>query len=361
MVRGLRSRPPPASNHAYKPGHFVYSYRERLRHNTSPHLISSVDGKCVRIHAGERTGPRPFNIAQLRPAPIARHPTYDEQLSAMDSPAHTILHTEKISHGDPRAEEFSDAKRKEILGLIEKGTFRIVLKEEAGLDPNVVPSRYVLTIKHSGDEKSVYKARLALGGHRDKVKLSIVHNTYKLKASSIRLVFALATILGFDILSLDVNQTYLKSASNLKRQVYTRPESIELGPDELLQVLRPLYGLTDSGDYWCDMNSRFHVDKLRMQQSTGDFPLFFRRLCNRLVDVSGTYVDDVIQGGTHEQKRRLQALFAREFDIKLSDDKTFTYVGLECDSKDPSERRISQEKHVNCDSHFPSWTMTHYV
>ena len=57
VVRGLRSRPPPASNHAYKPGDFVYAYRERLRHYTSPHLISSVDGKCVRIHTGECTGP----------------------------------------------------------------------------------------------------------------------------------------------------------------------------------------------------------------------------------------------------------------------------------------------------------------
>ena len=193
----------------------------------------------------------------------------------MHSPALTILHTETISPGDPRAEEFSDAKRKEILGLIEKGTFRIVLKEEAGPDPNVVPSRYVLTIKHSGDEKPVHNARLVLGGHRDKVKLSIVHNTYNLKASSIRLVFALATILGFDIWSLDVKQAYLQSASKLQRQVYTRPESIELGPDERLQVLRPLYGLTDSEDYWCETNSRFHVDKLRMQQSTGDFSLFF--------------------------------------------------------------------------------------
>ena len=57
-------------------------------------------------------------------------------------------------------------------------------------------------------------------------------------------------------------------------------------------------------------------------------------------------MDDVIQDGTPEQKRRLQALFAREFDIKLSDTKMFTYVGLECDSTDPSERLISQEKYI---------------
>ena len=93
----------------------------------------------------------------MRAAPIARHPTYDEQLSFMDSLAHTILHTEKISPGYPRAEEFSDAKRKDILGLIEKRTFRIVLKEEAGPDPNVVPFRYVLTIKHNGDENQYIK------------------------------------------------------------------------------------------------------------------------------------------------------------------------------------------------------------
>ena len=83
-----------------------------------------------------------------------------------------------------------------------------------------------------------------------------------------------------------------------------------------------------------------------MQQSTGNFSLLFRRLCHRLVTVSGSFVDDVVQDGTPEQKERLQAPFTREFDIKLSGTKTFTYVGLECESKDPSERRISQEKYI---------------
>ncbi len=52
---------------------------------------------------------------------------------------------------DPRESLFGDAIRKEILGLIERGTFRLPLLGEAGDNPNVIPCRYVLTIRHALD------------------------------------------------------------------------------------------------------------------------------------------------------------------------------------------------------------------
>jgi len=91
--RGIRSIPPPACDHKYMPGDFFYVYREGVKHYTGPHLIASVYGKQVRLHVGENTGPREFNIAQLRPAPLARLQSMDEILTADTSGPPRVLYT----------------------------------------------------------------------------------------------------------------------------------------------------------------------------------------------------------------------------------------------------------------------------
>jgi Reverse transcriptase (RNA-dependent DNA polymerase) len=113
---------------------------------------------------------------------------------------------------------------------------------------------------------------------------------------------ALASILGFDVWSADICQAYLQSATPLLRDVYVRPNPnvIRLGKDELLKLLQHLYGLADAGDYWSQTLTRFHLTELSMEQATGDFALFFRGIADRLVGISATYVDDILQAGTKE-------------------------------------------------------------
>ena len=344
--RGIRSIPPPACDHKYMPGDFVYLYREGVKHYTGPHLVASVDDKQIRIHVGDRTGPRSFNITQVRPAPITRLHSMDEVLTADNTGPPRILYTEVLTRGDPREKCFDDAKRQELMGLIEKGTFRVVLREEIGQNPNIVPSRYVLAIKHSETGETKMKARFVLGGHRDRDKHTVVHNSTNAKQSSIRLLVALATMLGFDLWSLDVKQAYLQSSANLRRDVFVRPKELNLAPDELLQVIKPLYGLTDSGDYWCETFARFHVRDLRMKQSTGDFALFFKRFSESLVALSATYVDDVLQASSPKFKKNILDIIKSNFDITCDDVAKFVYTGIMCDSSNPKNRTLSQSHYI---------------
>jgi hypothetical protein len=115
------------------------AYRESLREFTGPYTATSFLGKEVLFDLGQSTGPRSFNIAQIKPWPLR------DKLSPLERPQLPLLQdksphaevseiswTEVIYADDPRAQLFDAAKKKGSFGLIEIGTFRLVLSEEAG-------------------------------------------------------------------------------------------------------------------------------------------------------------------------------------------------------------------------------------
>ncbi len=84
-----------------------------------------------------------------------------------------------------------------------------------------------------------------------------------------------------------------------------------------------------------------------MQQKTGDFALFFRRETDKLVALSGSYVDDVIQAGTKKMRRTLQDSIKFEFEIATSEMSRFIFTGLLCDFPNPNLHELSQSHCVN--------------
>jgi hypothetical protein len=107
-----------------------------------------------------------------------------------------------------------------------------------------------------------------------------------------------------------------------------KPSCIDLDPDELLQIMNPLYGLADSGDYWAQTFVRHHLTDLRMTQATGDFSMFFKRAKGALIGMSGCYVDDVIRAGPPEFLAASTRMTEAAFETKTPDTGCFEFLGL---------------------------------
>ena len=77
------------------------------------------------------------------------------------------------------------------------------------------------------------------------------------------------------------------------RKVYLKPpKALNLSSDELLELIKPLYGLPDAGDYW-DRTMADHLRKdINMVPTYHDIALYFLHGKKELKGLVGVYVDD---------------------------------------------------------------------
>lgn len=132
-----------------------------------------------------------------------------------------------------------------------QGTWKIVLNEDIPEGANEMGGRLVLVIKCGSTDKEVMKARLFVQAFRDNIRTSLVQDSATSRQVSARMLVGLVTIIGVRIFSTDVTQAYLQSATGVMHDIYIKPgKDFELAPNQLLKLLEPLYGLSDSRDYW---------------------------------------------------------------------------------------------------------------
>jgi Reverse transcriptase (RNA-dependent DNA polymerase) len=202
---------------------------------------------------------------------------------------------------DPRARapRMVEAKRKEIRGLSAWETLKIDSKREIPQGANVLKGRYVPLIKDIGILNETWKARFVIQGHRDIEKDSMVCSSTNVQHKSLRLLFVLCSMLGFQNWTQDVTQEYLQSSGILARDVfiYNPPPELELTSEHALKLLKALYGLDDSGDFWYRELAHHHRI-VAMHQLTTDSSLWLKFTGNVLQGLSAVYVDDVVLAGT---------------------------------------------------------------
>ena len=133
---------PQATDQVYRVGEDVLVYREGPDQWMGPFIVSKVQDKRITIFDQNRLE-RTFSVQQVKPyrrtTPSSDMLDSSEFLNEMLSPflsgtsstppqCQTLL-TEVINPIDPRADKITEAKKREIQGLIDRSTWKIVPKE----------------------------------------------------------------------------------------------------------------------------------------------------------------------------------------------------------------------------------------
>ncbi|PXF47153.1 Retrovirus-related Pol polyprotein from transposon TNT 1-94 [Gracilariopsis chorda] len=168
----------------------------------------------------------------------------------------------------------------------------------------------------------------------DREKGTIFHNSTSLQQTSIRVILAIATIFGFHILSTDITQAYIQSATKLMPDIYIlSTKQFELAPNQLLKFLRHLYVLTESGEYWNYTFSEHMKKDLGMIRAVGDLSLLLKRFNEKLAGLAGTYVDDSMLLGNKKFLDSARAT-AERFESEENTLDHFVFAGQEISTMD---------------------------
>ncbi len=137
-----------------------------------------------------------------------------------------------------------------------------------------------------------------------------------------------SVLMGFDIWPEDISQAYLQSASELLREVFLKPNrQLKVPAGYVLELLRPLYGLADSVDYWQAIFAKHLTDDLGMNTVSIDMSLFCRRTSGQATGLLACYFDDTLACGDHsfvEITRKTR----EAFEVKSLEHKTMWLSGL---------------------------------
>jgi len=204
---------------------------------------------------------------------------------------------------DPRASlpEMKAAKWAEAEELKHGQAMTKEHKRDVPAGSNILGVRFFNSINQPNTPAGKAKSRFVLQGCGDKVETLIVHNLSTLRQSSTKVIMSISAVLGRHLPSHNVNQAYLQGREAMTRDLYIRVRAkdfkyfgIENG--ELLQLLKPLYGVADFWDYR-DVTFATHVKKdLGMSPLNGDPALFITPNEDNVDGILGACVEDECMG-----------------------------------------------------------------
>ncbi|KAL4403389.1 hypothetical protein CABS03_15260 [Colletotrichum abscissum] len=185
--------------------------------------------------------------------------------------------------------------------LRDRGVYRFILYDpEKHANLRIFKSRMVREIKGKGTPQPYEKSRHVIQGYGDVEKATLLTQSPTVQRCSQRLMMALMASLrkkGYEIWSRDITQAYTQSATGLTRKIlaYLPKEMASKYPKgTIIEVLKPLYGLAESGTHWWATYHDFHINQLSMVTSTYDPRLLVSEHEGDQFGIVGMQTDDTL-------------------------------------------------------------------
>jgi hypothetical protein len=104
-------------------------------------------------------------------------------------------------------------------------------------------------------------------------------------------------------------------------------------------------GITESGYYRVETVTDHHVKDLDMTQTKQDIYLFFKHAAEKLIGLSGAFVDDLVRAGNLQFKQSSQNITENRFDIKPTSEDEFKFAGSYIETHD-DHLQLSQREFI---------------
>lgn len=132
----------------------------------------------------------------------------------------------------------------------------------------------------------------------------MVRSASTLQPQSIPMFLALSRLLDFDLCTSNVRQAYLQWSEALTWDIFIRQPvlEVELKPSRGLKLLKPLYGLYESGDLWHATLDRHHRLDLKMTPLRSTTALYISMENEVLRGLLRAHVDDLARTRNKEFK-----------------------------------------------------------
>jgi hypothetical protein len=155
--------------------------------------------------------------------------------------------TAKAAKECPEAKFWKKAMDEEMENHYKLKTFKMVPRSK-GLRP--LPTKWVFTKKYKEDGSCVYRARLVMGGHRQKKGFDYEETfASTVRNEAIRLVLDMASKLDYEVRQIDFVTAFLNA--NLNEVIYARqPDGYDDQTGDVIQLLKAIYGLKQSPRQW---------------------------------------------------------------------------------------------------------------
>lgn len=168
------------------------------------------------------------------------------------------------------------------------------------------------------------------------------------------MLLSIAALFEFNVWSQDVIQAYVQAAEKIMGEIYIIPtKDFKLSKDVLLKLLKPLYGLCDSGDSWHSTFTQHLKDDLLMTPTLSDSELFFKVINGEISGLIGTYVDDSISAG-NKTFEECSTITGKMFESKGRQYHNFKFAGMEIETIEGTGYKIHQKSFAEKISTLPN-------